>query len=156
MSSLAALVSLCRFSKCDATIQNNRTVPNNMKNRPIPNPDVVDLESTLTPPDVSKPLPQELLPTDFRSVLVRLAQKYGAGLQVNVTDAEWVEISVENLSAADLQTQLHSERSVLFGAVESRLQVISPSQVDSNIIYLHLLNQPRWGEISTMALRAKK
>ena len=93
---------------------------------------------------------------EFRSVLVALAQKYGSALQVNVTDPEWVEVSVQNLSAADLQTQLHTQRNVLFGAAESRLQVIPPSQGSSNVIYLHLLNEPRWGNLATIATRAKK
>ena len=74
---------------------------------------------------------------------MRLAQKYGSKLRVNVTDAEWVEISVENVSAPELQGQLQQERNVLFGTAESRLQVIQPLQATGTGIYLHLLSAKR-------------
>lgn len=123
---------------------------------PVPYPNIVDLSSTSAPPKVSSPLPKELLPADFRSILVRLAQKYDDGFHVNVTDAEWIEISVENVSAPELHAQLQQERNVLFGTAESRLQVIQPQQSSSAGIYLHLLSEPKWGDLTTMALRAKK
>lgn len=123
---------------------------------PLPYPNIVDLSSTSSPPQVASPLPKELLPADFRSILVRLAQKYGSKLRVNVTDAEWVEISVENVSAPELQGQLQQERNVLFGTAESRLQVIQPLQATGTGIYLHLLSAPKWGDLTTMAARAKK
>ena len=78
--------------------------------------------NTSRPPVVANPLPKELLPAELQSILVRLGQKYGAGLRVSVTDAEWVEVSVDNLSAAQLHDQLQSERNILFGTAESRLQ----------------------------------
>jgi hypothetical protein len=96
------------------------------------------------------------LPADFQFILVRLAQKYGAGFRVKVTDAEWIEISVENVSASELHRQLQQERNVLFGPAESRLQVIQPQQSASSGIYLHLLSEPKWGDLSTMAARGKK
>jgi hypothetical protein len=123
---------------------------------PVPYPNTVDLSSTSAPPRVASPLPKELLPADFQSILVRLAQKYGAGLHANVTDAEWVEISVENVSAPELHAQLQQERNVLFGAAQSRLQVIQPLQATGTGIYLHLLSEPKWGDLATVATRGKK
>lgn len=123
---------------------------------PIPYPNIVDLDSTAAPPTVARSVPKELLPAEFQSVLVRLAQKYGAGFHVNVTDAEWVEISVDNVSAPQLHAQIQQGRNVLFGTAESRLQVIQPLQSTGTAIYLHLLSEPKWGDLGTMAVRAKK
>jgi|SoiMethySBSTD1v2_1073268.scaffolds.fasta_scaffold1085465_1 hypothetical protein len=126
-----------------------------MISKPILHPDVVDLSGTSAPPNVPSSLPQELLPSEFRSILVRLAQKYGAGLNVNVTDREWVEISVANLSGSELHTQLQNARDVLFGDAESRLQVIPSQQASGVTIYLHLLSPPQWGDLSTMSTLRK-
>ena len=100
------------------------------------------------PPTISSQLPRELLPAEFQNILVRLAQKYGSALQVKVTDAEWVEITVENLGALELGKQIQNERNVLFGTAESRMQLI---QANSNQLYLHLLNEPVWGARMAMS-----
>ena len=94
------------------------------------------------PPTVGSEVPRELLPAEFQNILVRLAQKHGSALHVKVTDAEWVEITVDNVGAVELGKQIQNERHVLFGSAESRMQVI---QANSAQVYLHMLNEPVWG-----------
>jgi hypothetical protein len=94
----------------------------------------------------ARPIPRELLPPDFRWALMRLEQRYGAALRVNVTDANWMEISVENVPAVMLAAQLQNERKVLFGAAEPRMQIISPLRPTGNEVCLHLLTEPNWGD----------
>ncbi len=122
---------------------------------PIPYPNVTDLGATPYLPAVASPLPKELLPAELQSALVRLGQKYGAGLRVTVTDSEWVEISMENLPAAQLHAQIQSERKVLFGTAESRVQVIQPLRPTGSEIFLHLLSEPQWGNRAMMAAYGK-
>lgn len=97
------------------------------------------------PPMVAKPIPKELLPAEFQWILTCLGQRYGAALHVNVTDAAWLEISVENIPAGILAGQLQNERKVLFGVAEPRVQVISSTRPTGDTIYLHLLTDPEWG-----------
>ena len=118
---------------------------------PIPYPNV-----SASPPKALKPLTKEVLPAEFQSILARLQQKYGAGLQVKVTDSQWVEISVANLPAKQLQAQLQLARKALFGSAEPRMQVIQPLGSTGPGIFLHLLREPVWGDLATMAVFAKK
>ena len=104
--------------------------------------------ATPKPPAVGTQLPRELLPAEFQNILVRLAQKHGSALHVNVTDAEWVAISVDSVGAAELGRQMQNERNVLFGAADSRMQVI---QANSGQVYLHLLSEPVWGTRMAMS-----
>jgi hypothetical protein len=89
---------------------------------------------------------------DFQAVLRRLEQRFGTALRVNVTDASWVEISVENIPAAVLAAQLQNERKMLFGAADPQVQVIQPLRPMGNIICLHLLGTPEWGSRAMMAM----
>ena len=107
-------------------------------------------------PQGVKPLTKESLPAEFQSILTRVARRFGAGLDVKVTDSAWVEISVQNLSAKQLYAQLQLDRKTLFESAESRMQVIEPLQSTGGVIHLHMLNAPVWGDRATMALYAKK
>ena len=109
-----------------------------------------------SPPVAARPIPRELLPPEFQSVLRRLEQRYGAALHINVTDAKWVEITVENLPAALLTVQLQQERRELFGVAEPRMQVIAPLRPMGNAIYLHLLTEPEWSNPRSMMMSALK
>ena len=103
-----------------------------------------------------RPLTKESLSAEFQGILTRVGRRFGAGLNVNVTDSAWVEISVGNLSAKQLQAQLQLDRKTLFGTAESRMQVIEPLQSTGGVIHLHMLSDPAWGDRTTMALRGKK
>jgi len=104
-------------------------------------------------PEFARPLRKESLPHEFQSVLLRLEQRFGANLQVNVTDTNWVEISVENLHPDILLLQLENERKLLFGAAEPRLQVIPPLRPTGNVVYLHLLTEPEWNSRGSIFAR---
>lgn len=107
-------------------------------------------------PQGVRPLTKESLPAEFQAILTRIGRRFGAGLQVNVTDAAWVEVRVQNQSAKQLHAQLQLDRKSLFGTAESRMQVIEPLQSTGGVIHLHMLNDPVWGNPATMALRGKK
>lgn len=91
-----------------------------------------------------QPIPKEALTQEFQWVLWCLEQRYGAALHVNVTDAAWVQISVENIPAAVLAEQLQSERKSLFGTLDRRMQVIVPQRLTTNEISLHVPTEPVW------------
>ena len=107
-------------------------------------------------PQGVRPLTKESLPAEFQAILTRIGRRFGVGLRVNVTDSAWVEISVDNLPAKQLHAQLQLDRKSLFGTAESRMQVIQPLQSTAPVIHLHMLNEPNWGDRTTMALRGKK
>lgn len=107
-------------------------------------------DDELVPPTFANPVPKKLLPSEFQSVLAGLERRYGAALRVNVVDARWVEISVENVPASLLTTQLQNERSILFGAADPKMQVISPVRPLGDSIFLHLLTEPDWGNRAMM------
>jgi hypothetical protein len=107
------------------------------------------------PPRVGRPIPKEQLPPELQSVLSRLAQRYGPALHVNVTDVQWVEISVEKIPAAVLAAQLQSERKVLFGTAEPRIQVITPLRPLGNSVCLHLPTEPDWGDLAGQRFSGK-
>ncbi len=107
------------------------------------------------PPTVARPIPRESLRPEFQWVLTRLEQRYGAALHVHVTDAQWVEIRVENIPAVLLAAQLQNERKSLFGTAEPRVQVISPLRPIGDAICLHLLAEPDWGNRRSMMAMGK-
>ena len=115
---------------------------------PIPYPNAQRAGTGATPPAVAHNLPKELLPAEFQSILARLAEKYGSKLNVTPTDAEWVEVSVENLRASQLHAELQTARNVLFGNAESRVQVIQPLRPTGPGIFLHLITEPNWGDVA--------
>ena len=115
---------------------------------PIPYPNTQRAGTGATPPAVPHNLPKELLPAEFQSILARLTEKYGSRLNVTPTDAEWVEVSVENLPASQLQAELQNARNVLFGNAESRVQVIQPLRPTGPGIFLHLITEPNWADVA--------
>ena len=107
-------------------------------------------DDELVPPTFARPVPRELLTTEFQSVLASLEKRYGAALRVNVVDAKWVEVSVETIPAAMLTMQLQNERRMLFGAADPKMQVISPVRPMGESIFLHYLTEPDWGNRAMM------
>lgn len=118
---------------------------------PIPYPNALQPGASASPPALSRQLPRELLPADFQSILSRLQEKYGSKLNVTPNDAEWVEVSVENVPAAQLHADIQNARNVLFGDAESRIQVIQPLRPTGEGIFLHLLSEPNWSDIARMS-----
>jgi hypothetical protein len=107
-------------------------------------------DDELVPPKFARPVPRESLPAEFQSALAGLEKRYGAALRVNVVDARWAEVSVENIPAAMLTTQLQNERRMLFGAADPKMQVISPVRPIGQSIFLHYLTEPDWGNRAMM------
>jgi len=118
---------------------------------PIPYPNITQGSSSATPPALPRPIPKELLPAEFQTILARLGEKFGAKLNVNPTDPEWVEVSVENVSAVQLQDELQNARNTLFGNAAAKVQVIQPTNPTGSSIYLHLVTEPNWGDIARFA-----
>jgi hypothetical protein len=118
---------------------------------PIPYPNAFQAGASASPPPVSRQLPRELLPADFQTILSRLQEKYGSKLNVIPSDAEWVEVSVENVPAAQLHADLQNARNVLFGDAEPRVQVIQPLRPTGAGIFLHLLSEPNWSDIARLS-----
>jgi hypothetical protein len=129
--------------------------PNDMPSDAAPDGPVPLPRRHSTGPGFTPNLPEELLPAEFRSILVRLRQRFGSALHVIPTDTEWVEVTVDNLSAAEVQSKVQSERNVLFGNADSRVQVILPVRPSGSEIHLHLLSEPNWGDRTMMAAYGK-
>ena len=118
---------------------------------PIPYPNIGQDSSSSAPPAVPRPIPKELLAAEFQTILARLGEKFGSRLKVNPTDPEWVEISVENVSAVQLQNELQNARNTLFGTAAAKMQVIQPTNPTGSSIFLHLLTEPNWGDIARVS-----
>jgi hypothetical protein len=116
---------------------------------PIPYPNIA--ESGATPPTIPRPIPKELLPPELQAILARLADKFGTKLNVTPADAEWVEISVANLPASQLHSELQGARNTLFGNAAARVQVIQSPTPSGASIFLHLLAEPNWGDIARLS-----
>ena len=125
--------------------------PGSSRRSLVPKPHV-----SAIPPKTRRPLTKQVLSAEFQFILTLLRQKYGAALQVKVTDAQWVEISVADLPATQLQAQLQFARGQFFGAAEPRMQVIQPHGSTGPGVFLHLLHKPMFGDLSTMATFGKK
>jgi hypothetical protein len=115
---------------------------------PIPYPNIASAGAGPTPPAVRRPIPKELLSPEFQTILARLGERFGSKLNVAPADPEWIEISVANIPAAQLLTELQNARNTLFGNAASRVQVIQPTGPSSSSIFLHLLSEPNWGDVT--------
>ena len=115
---------------------------------PIPYPNVTSAGASGAPPAVRGHVPKELLSPEFQTILARLAERFGSKLNVTPADPEWVEISVANISPAQLHAELQNARNTLFGNAAVRVQVIQPGSPGSASIFLHLLSEPNWGDVA--------
>ena len=104
---------------------------------------------------MSDPLSQSSLSIEFQAILARLATTFRIGLDVKVTDEEWVQVSVKNLPAAQFYAELQAKRRMLFGASEPRVQVIQQPLPTGPVVYLHLLHAPSWGAPESAARGGK-
>jgi len=75
---------------------------------------------------------------------------------LNAIDREWVEVSADHLPAAQLHAQLQTRRNALFGSAEPRMQVIQQMKPTGTVVYLHMLNEPVWGNRALMSHPGKK
>ena len=109
----------------------------------------------MLPPKSTQPISKEKLSAEFQGILKRLESTFGAGLRVTVLDPEWVEVGAAALPAPQLLAQIQTKRMVLFGAADSRMQVIQQLTPTGTATYLHMLNAPNWANPGAEALRGK-
>ena len=109
----------------------------------------------MLPPKGTQPIAKEKLSAEFQAILKRLELSFGTGIRVSVLDPEWVQVSVAPLPAPHFVAQIQARRNMLFGAADSRMQVIQQLTPSGMATYLHMLNAPNWGNPGTEALRGK-
>lgn len=109
----------------------------------------------MLPPKGTQPIQKEKLSAEFQGILTRLGLTFGASLHLKAIDPEWLEVSVDRLSAPLLHAQLQLKRKALFGAADTRVQVIQQVTPTGTVTYLHMLSEPNWGNPGAEALRSK-
>ena len=109
----------------------------------------------MLPPKGTQPIAKEKLSAEFQAILKRLELSFGTGLRVSVLDPEWVQVSVAPLPAPQFIAQIQARRNMLFGAADSRMQVIQQLTPTGTATYLHMLNAPNWANPGAEALRGK-